>query len=280
MATYMVGSSDLPRPSYSCAGGTCGANGNYQFADPIVHLNYGIVIPLANKLTLSYAHSYINQNLGRVTTITNAYTYQVLNDDRVDDVGLNYTSGQVALSGGWHQRVRMCCGNSAPGDAANQTAYHYLYFQGGIREGASSKYFGKMFGLTLQEAFVPHNTTPYFTSPNCANGAASCPIASEGDKWKFTYTPNVTIPIGNPKTSTFAVFGTYLNNWDYFLNAPIMYLYNEADYGFIVKFPPVFTLTVNNSNLYQYHQSNPFYYPNTINRNKLIVVLDAALPIM
>ncbi len=118
--------------------------------------------------------------------------------------------------------------------------------------------------------FIPHD------NPSCAAGSTVC--LSGTSKFHVTYTGNITYPIGNPKTSTFAVFGTYLNNFDYFENSPIQYLYNEADYGIKKEFSKYVTLTVTNSNLYQHLAGYPFILPNTINRDKLIGTLDIAIP--
>jgi hypothetical protein len=280
-ATYNVGSADLPRPTNVCSGGNCGPSGNYQFAEPVAHLGYGAQIFLTKRLNLNYTHGYVDQNLGTVTSAAGKTTYQVLNDDRTDDAALNYTMGQFTLSGGWHERVRMCCGNNAPESAALQTAYHYDYLQLGTRVGPNSKYFGRLFGLTVQDAYIPHVDGFYKANPACVGALCSTPpyeFAAEGNKTKITYTGNVTVPVGG-RNSSFALFGTYLNNWDYFDNSPIMYIYNQVDFGFTKKFSPWVSFTANDSNLYQHQQGYPFVLPNTINRNKLIVTLDIGLPV-
>jgi hypothetical protein len=279
-ATYNVGGADLPRPT-SLGGPT----GNYEFASPAVNLGYGININLAKNLTLNYAHSYVNQNLGTVTNYKGNTIYAVFNNDRVDDASLAYTLHGFVIAGGWHERVRQCCGNPPQQSDAGQTAYHYEYLQVGKRFGPGSKYFGPLFGLTVQGAYEPHlASAAYYPNPACLGyaTAAQCAtppyeIPAEGNKFHLTYIANVTAPIGG-KASSFALFGTYLDNWDYFNNAPIMYLYNEADYGFIKKFSPFVALTVMNSNLYEHHEGYPFVNPNTINRNKLLMTLDVAVP--
>jgi len=263
--TFNTGSSDLPNPA--------GATGNFEYAGGTLRLNYGAQVFLGKKLFINYAHFYINQNLGRVTNKAGGYVYQVFNDDRVDDVSLDMPIGPVLAAVGFHQRVRQCCGNP-PQNAAGAVAYHLFYVQGATRFGPNSKYFGKLVGLTLNLADIPHNAAQTFTDPS--TGGA---IPSEGNKLKLTYTGNITLPIGNPKTSTFAAFLTYLNNYDYFNNAPFMYLYNQTDFGFIKKFSSDVTLQATDSNLYQHQQGFPFVLPNTINRAKLLVTLDYAIPI-
>jgi hypothetical protein len=259
IATWMVGGSDVARPPSK--GGT---TGNYQYVEPLANLGYGAQINVTRHWYLNYVHSYIDQNIAKVTT----EPYQVLNNDRTDDASLNYVvNPSLSFAGGWHERVRQCCGNNAPASAANQTAYHYNYLQVAGHTGPGSKYFGKILNVTVQGQDIPHNTTPIIKD-----------IHSEGNKTHVTATGNVTLPIGDPKTSTFAGFFTYLNQFDYFLNSPIMYLYNEADYGFIKKFSPWVTLTATNSNLYQHLQGYPYKIPDTINRNRLIVTLDIAIP--
>jgi len=284
-STFNVGSSDLPRPNYYCSAGSCGATGNWEFVDPITHLTYGANIPLG-KFSLNYAHGYVNQNIGRVAipatygTSHSPYTYQSLNDDRTDDASLSTTWHAIALAIGWHQRVRMCCGSIynggyVPGGTNTlPTAEHWWYLNEGTRVGPGSKYFGKLFGLTVGEQMIPHNGT---TVPCIeAHPYASC-VPYGGTKLHVQFTPNLTVPIGG-KTSSFALFGTYTNNFDYFVNSPIQYLYNEVDYGFHKKWPPYVTLTVTNSNLYQIHSGYPYDNADTINRNKLLVTLDVALP--
>jgi len=294
MGTWNVGSSDLAQPSIYCATTQdCGPTGQYQYADPVVHFDYGAQINLAKHFWINYAHNYIDQNIGRVAIpskvcsslpctaakeFTIPYTYQKLNDDRVDDASLNYLSGAVTISGGWHQRTRMCCGNPTPSDAANQVYWHDVYFQLAARAGPGSKYFGRLAGLTIQEEYIAHNTNAVFDATS--NTGAKTPFVSFGSLYHTTFTPNLTYPIGDPRSSSFAVFAQYLNNFDYFMNAPIPYLYNEVDYGIIKKWPPFVTLTVTNSNLYQHHSQYPYTGQDTINRNKLIMVLDVALPIM
>jgi len=263
--TFNTGSSDLPNPA--------GATGNFQYAGGTLRLNYGAQVFLGKKLFINYAHFYINQNLGRVTNKAGGYVYQVFNDDRVDDVSLDMPIGPVLAAVGFHQRVRQCCGNP-PQNAAGAVAYHLFYVQGGTRFGPNSKYFGKLVGLTLNLADIPHNANQTFTDPS--TGGA---IPAEGNKLKLTYTGNITLPIGDPKTSTFAAFLTYLNNYDYFNNAPFMYLYNQTDFGFIKKFSSAVTLQATDSNLYQHQQGFPFVPPNTINRAKLLITLDYAIPI-
>ena len=145
MATYNVGGADLPRPSNVCALGTCGPNGNYEFANPATNLGYGANINVAPRLSLDYVHSYVNQNIGTVTNYKGATTYQQFNNDRTDDASIHYALGTVALAAGWHERVRQCCGNPAKQSDAGQTAYHYWYLQGTEGFGPGSKYFGKMF---------------------------------------------------------------------------------------------------------------------------------------
>jgi hypothetical protein len=280
MATYNVGGADLPRPTYSCSGGNCGATGNYQFVEPVSHLGYGAQIFITPKWSLNYSHSYVDQNLGTITNVHGATTYQVLNDDRTDDASLNYLMGQFAVSGGWHERVRMCCGNNAPQSAALQTAYHYDYLQIGTRVGPGSKYFGRLVGLTVQDAYIPHPDNFFKANPDCVGAVCDTHPAefqAEGNKTHVTFTGNVTVPLS--RNSSFAFFGTYINNWDYFLNSPVMYLYNQVDYGFVKKFSPYVSLTVDNSNLYQHQQGYPFVLPNTINRNKLLMTLDIGLPV-
>ncbi|MGA7570807.1 MAG: hypothetical protein WBG27_13455 [Candidatus Aquilonibacter sp.] len=293
MSTWNIGSSDLAQPSVYCATTQdCGATGQYQFADPVVHFDYGVQINLAKHFWLSYSHNYIDQNIGRVAIpskvcsslpctaakeFTIPYTYQKLNDDRVDDASLNYLLGAVTVSGGWHQRTRMCCGNPTPSDAANQVYWHDVYFQLAARAGPNSKYFGRLAGLTIQEEYIAHNTNAVFSATS--NTGAKTAFTSFGSLYHTTFTPNLTYPIGDPRSSTFAVFAQYLNNFDYFMNAPIPYLYNEVDFGIIKKWPPMFTLVVTESNLYQHHSQYPYTGQDTINRNKLIMVLDMALPI-
>ena len=291
MSTWNSGSSDLALPSVYCATTQdCGATGQYQFADPIVHFDYGVQINLIKHLCLSYSHNYIDQNIKRVAVpeglqelalhrrqeFTIPYTYQKLNDDRVDDASLNYLSGAVTISGGWHQRRRMCCGNPTPSDAANQVYWHDVYFQLAARAGPNSKYFGRLAGLTIQEEYIAHNTNSVFSATsNTGAKKRSRALAA-----CTTRCSRRTSPIRSVirESSTFAVFAQYLNNFDYFMNAPIPYLYNEVDFGIIKKWPPMFTLTVTDSNLYQHHSQYPYTGQDTINRNKLIMVLDVGTP--
>jgi len=276
--TSMVGSSDVPVP---IAEG--GATGNHQYNTATFRPGYAAQIYSGNVFA-SYTRLYVDQNNGRVTSLGNDYVYPNRIYDRVDDASLNVSIDSIIASAGFHQRVRQCCGNN-PGAEANPTAYHYLYVQGATRLGPNSRRFGRLFGLTLQAADAPHNTSPFFASPYCTGSKSECltpafgAIPSQGNKVKITYTGNVTYPIGNPHTSSFALFATYFNDWDYFANSPIMYLYNRTDIGFIKKISPAITLTVNDSNEYQYHQIFQYVYPNTINRNKLIATLDFAVPI-
>jgi hypothetical protein len=291
MSTWNIGSSDLALPSVYCATTQdCGATGQYQFADPVVHLNYGAQINFNRHWYIYYLHNYIDQNIGRVAVptkvcgslpctaakeFTEPYLYQKLNDDRVDDASLNYLAGALTVSGGWHERVRMCCGNPVTPSLANQVAWHDIYFQLAARAGPNSRYFGKLFGLTVQEEWIPHNTTSVFKT----TGPVVEVVPEAGSITHTMVTPNLTYPIGEPRTSTFAVFTQYLNNFDYFLNAPVPYLYNQVDFGIIKKWPPMFTLTVTDSNLYEHHEGYPYTNADTINRNKLIMVFDVALPI-
>lgn len=280
VATYNVGGADLPRPA-----ALGGATGNFQYADPAVNLGYGANINIAPHWTLNFVHGFVNQNLGTVTNYAGETVYQVFNNDRTDDASLGYALGKFSLSAGWHERVRMCCANG-PENGASETTYHYWYAQAATRFGPGSKYFGGLFGLTVQGAYEPHVASQaYYANPACLAYAtkAQCAtppfeIPGEGNKFHYLFAGNVTIPIGG-RNSSFAIFGTYLNNWDYYNNSPIMYLYNEADYGFIKKFSPWVTLTATNSNLYQHQEGYPFVLPNVINRNKLIVSLDVALPV-
>jgi hypothetical protein len=296
MGTWNAGSSDLALPSAYCAETQdCGASGQYQFADPVLHFDYGAQINITKKLYINYTHNYIDQNIGRVAVPMEVcstlpcftsgpnknssaipFTYQKLNDDRVDDASLNYLAGQLTVSAGWHERVRMCCGNPVLPDLPNQVAWHDIYLGLGGKIGPNSKYFGKMFGLTVQGQYIPHNTTPndFKASPS---GEI---IPTEGNKTHVQFYPNITVPVGDPHESTFAVFGQYTNNMDYFLNAPIMYLYSQWDFGIIKKWPPYVTLTATDSNLYEYHLGYPYSNADTINRNKLIMVLDVALPFL
>lgn len=284
MSTYNVGSSDLALPGQYCTTvGDCGATGQYQFAAPVTHFNYGAQININKHWYLNYLHNYIDQNIGRVgvpakycpnlpctsanETIHSPYTYQKLNDDRVDDASLNYNDGIVLTSIGWHQRVRQCCGNPVNSGLPNQVAWHEIYLGESARLGPNSKYFGRLYGIGFQEQYIPHNTSPIISGH-----------VTEGSKTHIQFYPNITLPVGNPHTSTFAVTGSYTNNFDYFLNSPIMYLYNQVDYGVIKKFPPYVTLTIINSNLYQFHEGYPYTNSDTINRNKLLMTLDVALP--
>jgi hypothetical protein len=292
MSTWNAGGSDLGLPSVYCATTQdCGQTGQYQTSDPIVHFDYGAQINLAKHLYINYAHNYIDQNIGRVAVpskvcaslpctaakeFTIPYTYQKLNDDRVDDASLNYLSGAVTISGGWHQRVRMCCGNPVTPSLASQVAWHDIYFQLAARAGPNSKYFGRLAGLTVQEEYIPHNTLSVFKT----TGPVVEVVPNAGSLYHTMVTPNITYPIGDPRTSTFATYVTYLNNFDYFMNAPIPYLYNQVDFGIIKKWPPMFTLTLYDSNLYQHHEGYPYTNSDTINRNKIIMIFDVALPIM
>jgi len=290
MGTWNIGSSDLALPSSYCATTQdCGPTGQYQFADPVVHFTYGAQINLAKRWYISYSHGYVNQNIGRVGIASKVcsslpctaakefeipYTYQKLNDDRTDDASLNYNAGPVVLSGGWHERVRMCCGNGLE-DSSTETMWHDLYVQLAGRAGPGSKYFGKLFGLTVQEEYIPHNTTGVFKA-----SPSGLVVPTQGSIYHTTFTPNITVPIGNPHTSTFAFSGSYVNNFDYFINAPIPYLYNEVDFAVIKKWPPAITLSITDSNLYQFHSGYPYSNSDTINRNKLLMVLDYALPVL
>ncbi len=295
MGTWNIGSSDLPLPSAYCATTQdCGPSGQYQYANPVVHFNYGAQINLSKKWYLFYLHNYIDQNIGRVginstvcstlpcntagaakNSFTIPYTYQKLNDDRVDDASLNYLAGTVIVSGGWHQRVRMCCGNPVTPSLANQVAWHDIYFQLGTRVGPNTKYFGRLLGITVQEEYIPHNTTPnaFKASPS---GAIEPTL---GSLMHTMVTVNGGVPVGDPRTSTLAVYAQYLNNFDYFMNAPIPYYYNQVDVGLIKKWLPYLTLTVTDSNLYQHHSGYPYSNADVINRNKLLMTLDYALPI-
>jgi hypothetical protein len=283
--TWMLGTSDLPRPNFVCSspktkltGGTCGQAGAYAYANGQTRIGYGANIYLTPKVTLNYVHSYINQTLGRVTTGTGpatAYEYQVFNDDRVDDGSLAFPIGSIPVAFGYHQRIRMCCGNT-PG-IGNGNVENWWYAQLSPRFGPKSKYFGGLVGITTNAAYIPH--------PVCGDGAQSCSLANAiktgqdgGNKWKWTGTFNLTYPVGG-KDSPFALYGTYLNDWDYYWNSPIFYLYNRIDYGFIYHYQKYATLTVADSNLYQHRSVGyPYDFPNTINRDKLTVVMDFALP--
>ncbi|HUN30355.1 MAG TPA: hypothetical protein VMV65_11165 [Alphaproteobacteria bacterium] len=286
MATYNIGGADLPRPAYECSGGTCGATGNYEFAGPATNLGYGANINFAPGWTLNYVHGYVNQNIGTITNYKGVTTYQQFNNDRTDDASIGHSLGSVALAAGWHERVRQCCGNPPKQSDAGQTAYHYWYVQGTEGFGPGSKYFGKMFSLTLQAAYEPHvPSAPYYANPACLAyaTAAQCKtppyeVPGEGNKFHGLYNIHFATPIGG-KASQFGVFAQYLNNWDYFDNQPIMFLYNEADYGIVYKFTPLVTLSAMNSNLYQHQAGYPFVLPNTVNRNKLYMTLDFALPV-
>jgi hypothetical protein len=144
------------------------------------------------------------------------------------------------------------------------------------RAGPNSKYFGRLAGLTVQEEYIPHNTLSVFKT----TGPVVEVVPNAGSLYHTMVTPNITYPIGDPRTSTFATYVTYLNNFDYFMNAPIPYLYNQVDFGIIKKWPPMFTLTLYDSNLYQHHEGYPYTNSDTINRNKIIMIFDVALPIM
>jgi len=300
MSTYNVGSSDLALPGQYCTTvGDCGATGQYQFASPITHFDYGAQININKHWYLNYVHNYIDQNIGRVgvpstvcaapgpciakgaakNTFTIPYTYQKLNDDHVDDVSLNYNDGIVLTSIGWHQRQRMCCGNPVSSGLPNQVEWHDIYLGESARFGPNSKYFGRLFGLGFQEQYIPHSTSPSFDASADITGKKVA-VASEGAKTHIQFFPNITLPVGNPHASTFALTGSYTNNFDYFLNSPIMYLYNQVDYGVIKKFPPYVTLSIINSNLYQEHSGYPYIGSDVINRNKLIMTLDIALPVL
>jgi hypothetical protein len=303
-STWNVGSSDLGRPDITCPAGVnptspsvnyCGgANGNYVTSTPVVHLDYGINIPIG-KFSLNYAHSYINQNIGRVASgvASHPYAYQVLNDDLVDDANVGYNIGSVAMALGWHQRVRMCCGNNSNlVPAVNRTMWHDIYLQEAAGTGPTSKYFGKWATLTVQEQFFPHTSYGNPATADCGTddvigqygtcvtlGTDHSFVPYEGNKWHVQFTPRVGVPIGG-NNSTFQVYALWTNNIDYFLNSPTQYLYNQVDYGFVKKWPPYFTLTVTNSNLYEYESIKyPYINADTINRNKLLVILDCALPI-
>jgi len=289
MGTWNIGSSDLALPpSYCTTTQDCGPTGQYQFADPVVHFTYGAQINLAKKWYISYSHAYVNQNIGRVgipskvcsnlpctaaTEFEIPYTYQKLNDDRTDDASLNYKADLVTISGGWHERVRMCCGNGLE-TSSGETMWHDLYLQLAGGAGPASKYFGKLFSLSVQEEYIPHNTKSVFKA-----SPSEQIVPTQGSLYHTTFTPKITTAIGNPKTSTFALFGQYVNNFDYFINAPIPYLYNEVDFGMVKKWPPAVTLSVVDSNLYQFHSGYPYSNADTINRNKLLMTLDIALPL-
>ncbi len=267
--TFETGGADLPRPD-----SLGGATGNFQYTGGTLRLNYGAQLFLGDKFFVNYSHFYINQNIGTVTNKAGAPVYQVFNDDYVNDLSLNHPIGTVMATFGFHQRVRQCCANPPDRTSAGVVAYHLLYIQGATRVGPDSKYFGKLLGLTLNVADIPHNSSQVYTDPS--TGGA---IPADGNKLKLTYTGNITLPIGDPKTSTFAAFVTYLNNYDYYNSAPFMYLYNQTDFGFIKKFSSDVTLQATDSNLYQHQQGFPFVPPNVINRAKLLVTLDYAIPI-
>jgi hypothetical protein len=292
---YMLGQSDLPRPDSVCSkfgtpltGGTCGQAGSYEYADGQTRLGYGANINLGTGLSLNYTHSYIDQTIGRVTTVTNAYTYQAFNDDRVDDGNLAYAIPHfygISVAFGYHQRVRMCCGNK-PG-SANKNWYESWYGRLTDRVGPNSKYFGRLVGLTAQADWIPHDNNytgaAYFASPYCTLSAAECllpqngAIANGGDKLKWTGTFNITYPLLNPK-SPFALYGQYFNDWDYYYNSPIMYLYNNVQIGFIYHYNSIMTIQADDTNLYQHHEGYPYVFPNTINRDRLDLSVDFAAP--
>jgi hypothetical protein len=271
--TFMLGSSDLPRPDNVCGGGTCGQAGNFAYAQGQTRLGYGVNFILTPKVTLNYVHNYINQTLGRVTTATGAYSYQVFNDDRVDDINLAFPISGVGIAVGYHQRVRMCCGNA--GGAANGNIENWWYAQATKRFIGNSKYFGPLIGITANASYIPH---PACSPTAGSNGCKPALGLDGGNKIKWTGAFNVTYPVGG-RNSSFGLFGTYTNSWDYFWNQPGFFLYNEADYGFIKKFGANETLFVMNSNLYQHPQGFPFVAPNTINRDKLLISMHFALPV-
>jgi hypothetical protein len=301
---YMLGTSDLPRPNTICSGGSCGATGNYLYAQGQTRLGYGFNASLGGALTLNYSHYYVDQTIGRVTNAANEYVYQVFNDDRYDQVDLIYPVAGVALDLGYRQRVRQCCGNLA--GQANKNQWHEYYFQATDRFlGPKSKYFGKLIGITIKPAWIPHDNqlvcgnlpaktydamgcasgNAYFSNPACTLKPASLcflpqngAFPNSGDKWHVLGLFNITYPVGGPK-SPFAVYGQYFNDYDYFLNAPGMFLYNRVDFGWIYHLGTFMTLSMTDTNLCQHKTGFPFVYPNTVNRNRLDLSADIALPV-
>jgi hypothetical protein len=304
---YMLGTSDLPRPNSVCSGGTCGQAGNYIYEQGQTRLGYGAVLNLGRGVSFNYTHSYVDQTIGRVTNVHNEFVYQQWNDDRVDDANLAYAIPNIATSVaiGWHSRIRQCCGNGAGEEDKNEWESYYFRITGRLL-GPTSRYFGKLIGLTGQADWIPHDNqtvcsnlpastyknmgcasgNAYFSSPYCTKKPSSLcflpqngAIPNAGNLVHGTGTFNITYPVGGPE-SPFAVFGTYFNDWDYYLNSPIPYLYNREDFGFIWKYKSWVTITAADSNLYQHiGASFPYVFPNVVNRNRLDLSVDLSYPV-
>ena len=227
-----------------------------------------LVQRIGRKLTFTISRTPVDHAAARVTNYAGKYAYPDVGYDAFNNVHLSYPVGLALVSAGYQQRVQQCCPSSHTSQAAPDT-YFYWYVQADMHFGPNSQ-LGPRYELTLQDAQIPHATNPRFPDPNYP-AASEHFIASGGPKNKLTYAATITVPFD--RDQRIGGFVTATNSWDYFQSSPIMYLYDEINYGVTGIVTRHVTLNVSLQNVEQYHQPFPYAEPNTINRHTLVTQL-------
>lgn len=78
-------------------------SGGLPLTSGVTRIPFALTIPFAKKFSFIFAHTNIDETLGRVTNATGAYIFPGAYDGDANDASLNYSTGGITWSAGYLQ---------------------------------------------------------------------------------------------------------------------------------------------------------------------------------
>jgi hypothetical protein len=252
-STFAAGADEKGKP-----GGVPLTNGDTR-------VPFKLTVPLGDKLTFTFAHTNIDETLGRVTDAHGTYVYPGAYHGDANDASVAYSSGAVTWSAGYLQRHRACC----PYDQIEEhLAYVGIEDDFGPVTGKKSLFVFKLLGMRS----VNHKQSAAFLS---ANAPGYTYADYKGNLPIYRTSIEMRAPIGSSGLRLLAEAGV---DSDYFDYQPIPLYYPYVNVGLEKTFSPNLRYTMLFENLTQHEQGYPFASPNAIHRAKIVLTADVTIP--
>jgi hypothetical protein len=251
--------------TFSTGSDESGAPGGEPLTNGATRFPFTLTVPIAKKVSFVFAHTNIDETLGRVTGATGSYIFPGAYDGDANDASLNYSTRGVIFSVGYLQRHRACC----PYDEIEEhLAYAGFQDAFGPIMAKESLFVFDLQGLRT----VNHKESATFLAANAPGYTLG---NYRGNLAIYRTSIETRPPIGNTGFRGLMQAGI---DSDYFDYQPIPLYYSYINLGVEKAFSPNVTYTMFVENLTQRQQGYPFVTPNAIHRAKLVLSADFKIP--
>jgi hypothetical protein len=244
-----------------------------------IRLNYGISYAFSKKSSLSYSHSNIGFELGRILTLapgTSLDTGDII--DRIDTISYNYGFGHGLSASAYylsHQRIYVaglclnqedCPGNNSNPKSVNMEAYG-IGFKYGF--GPVSKFTGPLLTVNADAQYIPRSANlPMAPALYSYNGINN--YVASGQLFPYGITMNIPVPATMAGLIPFVDYKRE-SVWWRAENTPEMF--NVIDFGIVKVIRPNLTLALVDTHFNGCLCSDTVPPPDNINFSDVIMSL-------